>query len=356
MQSRIAIIAASMCLAFVCTDAAAAETETSSDVLAVAGTPIPDATGPVPLRGINLAGAEFGDVLPGKDGSDYGFPTPAEIDYYASKGMNTFRVAFKWERLQPRAYSDFDSTYFTKLDAVVRYATAKNATVILEPHNFARYYGNTVGSPQAPNAVFADLWTRFGVAYASNPRVMFNLVNEPHDLPTMQWVGAANAAIAGTRSVGANNTIVVPGNNWTGAHSWNETSGGASNAVALLSIVDPADNVVFEAHQYLDGNSGGGSDQCVSKTIGSERMEPFVKWLRANGKKGILGEFAGGNNATCNAAVTDMLGYMMEQSDVLVGWLWWAGGPRWGSYPFTLDPKGGVDRPQMALLTPFLAR
>jgi endoglucanase len=44
----------------------------------------------------------------------------------------------------------------------------------------------------------------------------------------------------------------------------------------------------------------------------------------------------------------------MANTDVVDGWLWWAGGPMWGNYVFTLEPSGGNDRPQMALLSPFL--
>ena len=53
------------------------------------------------------------------------------------------------------------------------------------------------------------------------------------------------------------------------------------------------------------------------------------------------------------AAVTDMLDSMEDASDVIEGWLWWGGGPRWSpGYPFAIDPKDGKDAPQLALLTP----
>lgn len=308
------------------------------------------------LHGVNVAGGEFGTNLPGAFGTDYTFPTHSEIDYYVAKGMNVFRVGFRWERLQRAAYGALDATYAARIDDVVSYVTARGARVILNPHNFARYYGSTVGSSQVPNGVFADLWKRLSAKYVSNPRVMFNLVNEPNALPTEQWVGAANAAITSIRSTGSTNVIVVPGNGWTGGWTWYSNGYGTPNAVALLDVHDPADNLVFEAHQYLDSDASGGSADCVSTTAGRERLAPFIKWLRDNHKRGIVGEFAGGNNATCNAAVTDMIHTMNDASDVIVGWLWWAGGPWWGDYQFTLDPKGGVDRPQMALLAPFLAK
>jgi endoglucanase len=308
----------------------------------------------MPHRGINLSGGEFGSAIPGTYNKDYTFPTNAEVDYYMSKGMTTFRVGFLWERIQTSAYGQLETTYSGRLDSIVKYATGKGAKVIIEPHNFARYYGKTVGSTQVPNAVFADFWKRLGGRYASNANVLFNLVNEPHDINSEQWVGAANAAIAAIRQAGAHNTIVVPGNGWTGAHSWNSSSYGTSNAVALLKVVDSENNLIFEAHQYLDSDSSGGSGQCMSGTIGRERLAPFVNWLRKNGKKGMIGEFAGGNNAMCTTALKDMLTYMNAQSDVLTGWLWWGGGPWWGEYVFTLEPTGGKDRPQMALLLPHL--
>jgi endoglucanase len=305
---------------------------------------------------VNLAGAEFGSALPGAFGTDYTFPTTSEVDYFMAKGMNTFRVGFKWERMQRAAYGALDATYFSRLDTIVKYATAKGATVILNPHNFARYYGSTVGSSQVPNGVFADFWKKLSEKYVSNARVMFNLVNEPHDINTEQWVSAANAAITAIRGTGAGNVIVVPGNGWTGAHSWTSTYYGTSNAVAMLNVKDSANNVLFEVHQYMDSDSSGGSGTCMSTSIGKERLTAFVKWLRDNGKKGFLGEFAGGDNATCKTAVANMLDFVHGSSDVLTGWTWWAGGPWWGDYKFALDPKSGQDRPQMAWLLPYLAK
>jgi endoglucanase len=309
----------------------------------------------MPYRGVNLAGAEFGSALPGRDGVDYRFPTTGSVDYYLSRGMNTFRIGFKWERLQRSAYASFDEAYFKQLDGLVTYATAKGAKVILNPHNFARYYGTPVGSSQVPSAVFADLWKRFATLYAGNPAVLFNLVNEPNNMPTEQWVSAANSAIRAIRAAGAKNLIIVPGNGWSGAHSWYHTYYGTPNAKAMLSIDDSAGNVLYEVHQYLDSNSSGGSDRCISAKIGSERLAPFVRWLREHKKRGFVGEFAGGRNQLCYDAVDDMMKYMMDSADVLDGWLWWAGGPWWGDYPFTSEPKSGQDRPQMSILMKYLS-
>lgn len=100
-------------------------------------------------------------------------------------------------------------------------------------------------------------------------------------------------------------------------------------------------------HQYLDSDgsvrhitlllfyfshcSQGTSDQCVSSTIGVERLTAATQWLQANGLKAILGEIGAGSNDTCIAAVKGALCYM-QQSGVWLGAMWWAAGPWWGTY------------------------
>ena len=343
--------------------AAPTSTGTSAPTSAPTSSPAPTSTtvtttsAPTPqtqYRGVNLSGAEFGSALPGTFGVDYTFPTTAEVDYYLGKGLTTFRIPFMWERVQPNPYGAFDPTYLGRLDTLVNYATSKGGHIVLNPQNFARYYNGVVGSSTVPNAQFADFWSKMSAHYASNTKVMFGLMNEPHDLPSTQWVSAANAAIAAIRKAGAKNVIIAPGDNWTGAWTWNDAEDGPANAVEMLDIVDSGNNTLFEVHQYLDTNGGGDTGVCVSTTIGSQRLQAFVAWLRAHNKKGFLGEFAGGQNATCYSAITDMLTYVKSNDDVLVGWLWWGAGPWWGStYDFELDPLSGKDQPQMALLTPF---
>jgi endoglucanase len=183
---------------------------------------------------------------------------------------------------------------------------------------------------------------------------MFGLMNEPNTMSTETWVSAANAAIAAIRATGANNVITVPGNGWTGAHSWTQNWYGTANASAMLAITDPSNNLIFEVHQYLDSNSSGNSDQCVSATIGSERLVSFTNWLRTNGKKGFLGEFAGGNNPTCNQGIANMLAYIQSNADVWSGWTWWAAGPWWGGYQYTIEPSNGVDDPKLTNMLPYL--
>jgi endoglucanase len=307
------------------------------------------------MRGVNLSVAEFGEkALPGVYDKDYAYPTLAEVDYFKSKKMNTLRVPFLWERLQPTLNQAFNATELKYLTDFINAATQKDMKVIVDPHNYARYRGKLIGSSEVPVAAFADFWTRLANTFKNNSRVVFGLVNEPHTMPTEDWLTAANAAAQAIRATGATNLILVPGNSWTGAHSWADNWYGTPNATVMLNFVDPGNNYAFEVHQYFDADNSGTVATC-STTKGSEKLVKFTAWLASNNKKGFLGEFAGANNTTCQQAVQDALTYINNNSNYWIGWTWWAAGPWWGNYMYSIEPPtGGGDAPQMSWLTPYL--
>lgn len=316
------------------------------------------ASGPA-LTGVNLSGAEFGsDKLPGVYARDYIYPNPAEIDFFRSRGLGVFRIPFLWERLDPGLGGPLDGVELQRLQAVVAYATSKGATVILDPHDYGRYRGAVIGSPSVPNERFAAFWGRLAALYKDNERVVFGLMNEPHDQPAEQWRASAAAAIRAIRQAGAKNLVLVPGVAWTGAHSFVHGTYGVPNAVALKDIVDPAGNYAYEVHQYLDSDFSGTHPSCQSAEIGAASLREVTTWLRDNHKKGFLGEFGASSETTCLAALTAMLGFMRDNADVWLGWTYWTAGPWMGKYQFTVEPGpgGGDDHPQLAILQHFASR
>lgn len=312
---------------------------------------------PLEYTGVNLAGGEFynpNEIAEPQYGTNFVYPTPEQFASFAAKGMNVFRVCFRWETLQPVAKEPFRQAEIDRLKAVVESATDLGLVVILNPHNYARYFDKLVGGPEVGYDVFADFWARLANEMRDNELVWFGLVNEPNGLPAEQWLGAANAAIAAIRETGATNLILVPGTAYTGAHSWLADWYGGANGTWMLGVEDPLDNYVYEVHQYLDDDSSGTKPTVVSPTVGSERLRGFAQWCRDNGKRGFLGECAVAATPEGQAALEDMLAAMERDRDVWVGFTWWAAGAWWGDYMFCLEPRDGVDRPQMAWLAPHL--
>lgn len=301
--------------------------------------------------GVNLAGAEFGDhALPGTYGIDYIYPTRSEVDYFLAKGLGTIRLPFRWERLQPKLSAAFSSAEQRRLDDFVRYATGRGAHVILDPHNYARYKGAVIGSAQLPLKHFRDFWKRLATRYKGNSRVILGLMNEPHSMPTEQWLRAANAAIAAIRNAGARNLILVPGNAWTGAHSWQDNWYGTPNGTVMPRVQDPLNRFAFEVHQYLDSDFSGTSPSCAGAAAALSGVTRMTAWLRSRGYKGFLGEIGVAASADCLQALDGILDHLDGNTDVWLGWTYWAAGPWWGDYMFSVEPVNGQDRPQMEVL------
>jgi endoglucanase len=314
----------------------------------------------VEWTGVNIAGAEFDtDAIPGRHGHDYVYPDSDTIAYFASKGMNIIRVPVLWERIQRKVGADIEPEHAERIAAVVRLAAARRMRVIIDVHNYARYADAVIGTPNTPLSALGNLWRQIAARFNDNDSVIFGLMNEPHGLRTETWLEAVNMAIAEIRRVGAGNLILVPGNGWSSARTWvtrglTSRNYGSLNGKVMLNVVDPANNYIYEVHQYFNRDWTGTKPDCQSVDIGIRTLTPFTLWARENRKRGFLGEFGVGSSPTCLAALERVLKFMAENNDVWQGWTYWAGGRLWDTEYFTsIQPLKGKDRPQMSVLEKF---
>jgi endoglucanase len=303
------------------------------------------------LIGVNLSGAEYdpGGTI---EGTNYTYPSDAEIDYYASKGMTVIRLPFLLERVEPVAGGPLSTTELGYIDNVVNYAASKGIDVILDPHDYGDEYGTVIGTTAASNATFANFWGELAAHFASTPNVLFGLMNEPNAVTPTQWLASANAAIAAIRAAGATTQqILVPGTDWDGADTWISSG----NAQVLGSgIVDPSNNFASEVHQYLDSDGSGTSSTVVSTEIGVERLTAITQWAEATGNKLFLGEFGVASDPTSLTAMNNMLAYMAQHTDVWEGGTYWAAGPWLDNYMYSTEPTNGVDAPQIGVLEQYV--
>lgn len=321
--------------------------------LALCATPIANATdATVQYTGVNIAGGDFAaETLPGTYGRDYIYPDPDTIAYFAAKGMNIIRVPFRWERIQHQLEGDLDSEEMARLDAVIAYAASKGMRVILDVHNYAAFKGSMLGTKSLPPSALGGLWRRIAERYKDNGTIVFGLMNEPNGLTTETWLEAANLAIAAIRQVGAKNLILVPGNGWSSARSWVEGDYGTPNGEVMLNVKDPANNFAYEVHQYFNADWTGTSADCQNVDIGTSTLTPVTEWARLHGRRTFLGEIGVGSGSTCLDALDRVLRFMSENNDVWIGWTYWAAGAWWSNSYFTnIQPLGGKDKPQMAVL------
>lgn len=310
--------------------------------------------------GVNLASAEFGEGS--KLGTNFVYPSRQEFAYYQSKGLKLVRIPFLWERVQPRLRGELDAANSAELDRCVSQANALGLVVLLDPHN---YGGRRVDGKPLYIGIdrglisddFNDFWVKLARRYRDRPLVWFGLMNEPNKHSARQNAEIMQSAVNSIRAAGAKNRILVPGTSWTGAHSW-ITSG---NARALEHFRDPASNFAFEVHQYLDSDHSGRHREVIAHA-GSTRLVAFTKWAQAHHFRAFLGEVGWDrdpHNTQAQQEADALLTSMDQNRDVWLGYAYWAGGPWWGDYMYSIEPTGlgngaPIDKPQMKILTKHL--
>lgn len=312
--------------------------------------PIVPVTGPsLPnrLKGLNLTGAESGDILTKNTyGYDYMYPSATRIDYYAARGFTVIRVPFKSGRLQPVLNKPLDATELSRLDKVVQQARSKGLYVILDPHDYgmmldASGVKQVIGSASMPAVKLADFWSRLAYVYKNQPNVIFGIMNEPHYQTATQWQSTAIASINAIRSVGARQLVLIPGTSWTGAHSW-VSSGNAKTWTGFRDF-----NSAFEVHQYFDSNNSGTNEGCVLNA-GTKRLAAFIDWAITKKRTSFVGEFGWSENSGCLQEGEKFMNEMMKYPGVFKGWTYFGAG--WYNGYFTLNPINGVDRKQLPIL------
>jgi hypothetical protein len=222
-------------------------------------------------RGVNVAGGEFGaagstedstafsNENPGTYGMDWHYDGQATFDYLAAQGLDTVRLPFRWERVQPRLGEPLDDAEVIRLRDAVARADRAGLGVVLDVHNFGAYHlaedgegiRRTIGSRQVPRADFADLWRRLSTAFAGVPGVVaYDLMNEPARMqpagglaPAQLWEAASQDAVDAIRSTGDGTLVMVPGYQYSHVGEWAEQHPRAW-------IDDPFDAVRYTAHHY----------------------------------------------------------------------------------------------------------
>jgi endoglucanase len=327
-------------------------------------------------------GWEQARVAPVK-GTHYPSYPPSLFAWLARKKVRSVRLLFSWEAVQVDPMGAIKSfpSYWTDLTNVLNELLARNIYVTLAPwqqdvksatnpsDTGIKYRGLPITEP-----VFADFWSKFSRAVSAetgnDQRVAFELINEPHapDVTLDEWFTLAQVAIDAIRAApgSVRNTILVPGMNYDSA-AYFVNNGSAAKFSALT---DPEKNLGVTVHCYPYQGTNVANPQGVGAEFG-----PLVNWARTNGVKVHVGEVAidagepNGNRALADQQWQDWAKFCVNNSDVLVGWNWWATSVQgwWGPgdsspdgrrWPLTLDSGGSnttyMDVIESSIPQPFL--
>lgn len=309
------------------------------------------------LYGVNMSGAEFGEkALPGEIDKDYHYPrSDREYQYFQDKKVRLLRFPIRWERVQQGQYEDLSHTDISQIQQVLDGAHRHGMKVILDLHNFGRYYDRPLTLNDAD--ALADVWVKLAKEFKNHPGLYgYELMNEPHDLPAGRqglpggsdtWVELAQHVTSAIRHVDTEHVILIPGYNWQNVQEWTKNN-------PHLIIHDPSNNLIYTSHMYFDSSRRGTytipfANDHANVNIGVSGSEDFRRWLEKHHARGMFTEFGVPPQQEWLDTMDHFLA-AVDKDPNIVGAIYWSAGPWWGDYPLSIEPKNGVDKPQMKVL------
>lgn len=345
----------------------------------------------IQFRGVSLSGAEMPQLSElARQGIFIPFDDDATLFIY--KGMNTFRIPIVWEY-----WADIDgniqtlSNYYIRVKRVIQQLLARNATVIIDLHNYMRYHpsdvnlilnllntfpeGNDIigtGRNAPSNVAIARIWREMAFNFPM-PNIIFSLMNAPHDVPIGQVRSYIAIAIEAIRTaekqvrISAQNPhlILVDGGYFSRIDTWFLSQPFTQSNAFWFSapIIDPANKVAISVHQYFDKDGSGSGryvdNECLTlneiRTSNNQSLNfdrywsLFKDWVISHKVKIFISEFGVPDTPQCREVMNHVLTqwesfpFSQENESGLIGWTVWHGGHSgsfWGQDSLSLDAGG----------------
>lgn len=202
----------------------------------------------------------------------------AEIRAARAWHVNTVRLQIVQDKMTGAAGGSFSPRYAAAVATIVRYALAHHLFVVLNAQTEISM--GFVRNEALPTAATFAFWRHMAAFYGRNPRVVFDLFNEPRDCTWAQWRATMQPLVTYVRSLGARNELWVEGINW----------GSTLDGVPLLR----GQGIVYSFHHP------GSPWPCTPSDCGAPRRLPVsvATWdaafgnLAGEGVPVVNGEFA----------------------------------------------------------------
>ncbi len=170
---------------------------------------------------------------------------------------------------------------------------------------------------------FASIWSQLATKYKDEDNIVFELMNEPHDLDVATWATTCQAAVNAIRSAGATSQmILLPGTNFDSAATL-VSGGSADSLMAITNLDGSTTNLLLDIHKYLDIDNSGTNIKCTTDNVGNFSI--VASYLRSKGRQGLVSETGASEDPSCLTAFCAQNNMINANSDVFLGLVAWGG-------------------------------
>lgn len=247
----------------------------------------------------------------------------SDFQLMKSWGANVTRLALNQDFWLPGA-AKHDAGYQQSVDQAIAWAKEVGLDVILDLHWSDRGDLNNQGPGQQrmADANSVTFWTQVADKYKGDGRVLFELYNEPHDVPWSVWLSGGDSGdgfqAAGmqqlydaVRGAGAENLVLIGGLNYAF-----DLSGVPANRVQ-------GHNIVYVSHPYdFPEKQPGNWDQGFGSLASTDAV--------------MVTEF-GSFDCSTNYS-SQLISYMDAHGVAWTAWAWYPGGC---GFPSVINDWGG---------------
>jgi endoglucanase len=271
------------------------------------------------FRGVARPSLEWDSA--GEWNNSRGIPR-SDFDAMAAWHANVVRIALNQDFWLSGA-TLYDPTYAQTVDEAVRNAEAAGMDVILDLHwsdrgdlsaSQAGGKQNTPGHADQqpmPDMNSLQFWREVATKYRGDGHVLFELYNEPHDVPWETWLRGGTVkeyqAVGMqqmydvVRSVGADNVVIAGGLSW------------AFDLSQVPNYMIQGYNVMYATHPYYPQNPFGAWDTRFGY-LAAQDIAPVIATEFGDTKDDCKGDWN-----------TQLTSYADARQISWTAWAWWAG-------------------------------
>lgn len=217
---------------------------------------------------------------------------------------NTVGLQAIQDKLVGQGGHNFRPAYFAFIRQVVARALRQGLRVVINAQT-EQSVGFSNSEPLPTYATHA-FWRVMLSAYANNPRVAFDLFNEPRHCTWDQWRAAMQPLVNEIRGAHADNWIWAEGKHW------------ATTLQGVPMLADPLHRIAYVYHHPAE--SKGGTEPAPTRAA----MDAAFGDLADTGVPVIDGEFANFNGSYAwyhpNRTVPAYFAYLAAHHIALMGW------------------------------------